>query len=122
FLALCTAAPALAQTSVPLPRPAPPAKVQAPPPFQASFMTAPEPTYDEGTARRIAAAMLSYSAIEVRGGWPTLPASAARLGPGAFGPDVALLRQRLMITDDLDPQHAEGETYDATLAQAVRRF
>ena len=34
----------------------------------------PHPTYDEGTARRISAAMLSYSTLEVRGGWPTLPA------------------------------------------------
>ena len=45
----------------------------------------PHPTFDEGTAQRISAAMLSYSALEVRGGWPTLPAST-KLAPGAAGP------------------------------------
>ena len=59
------------------------------------------PTLDEGTAQRMAAAMLTYSALEVRGGWPTLPATAAKLAPGARGPDVALLRQRLAMTEDL---------------------
>ena len=49
----------------------------------ARISNAPEPTYDEGTALRIAAAMLSYSTLEVRGGWPTLPPSAAKLGPGS---------------------------------------
>ena len=82
---------------------------------------APEPTYDEGTALRIAAAMLSYSALEVRGGWPTLPANA-KLAPGASGPDVALLRERLVMTDDLAPEHAAGEVYDDNVTAAVRRF
>jgi hypothetical protein len=56
------------------------------------------PSLDEGTAQNIAAAMLSYSTIEVRGGWPMLPGSV-RLGPGARGPDVSLLRERLVITE-----------------------
>ena len=34
----------------------------------ASFWTSAEPTFDEGTYDRINAAMLSYAAIEVRGG------------------------------------------------------
>ena len=33
------------------------------------------PTLDEGTIQRIAAAMLSYTVLEVQGGWPTIPAS-----------------------------------------------
>ena len=44
----------------------------------ASFWTSPEPTFDEGTYDRINAAMLSYSAIEVRGGWPMLAEGEAR--------------------------------------------
>ncbi|MFL6972580.1 MAG: L,D-transpeptidase family protein, partial [Xanthobacteraceae bacterium] len=76
---------------------------------------------DEGTAQRMAAALLSYSAIEVRGGWPAVPASA-RLAPGSSGPEVALLRERLVITDDLAPEHIQGDSYDATVAAAVRRF
>lgn len=81
-----------------------------------------EPTYDEGTARRISAAMLSYSTLEVRGGWPTLPASVTKLTPGSSGPDVVKLRERLAITDDLAPQHVAGDVFDANVAAAVRRF
>ena len=44
-----------------------------------------EPVFDEGTYQRIKEALLSYSAIQVRGGWPALPADA-KLAPGASGP------------------------------------
>ena len=82
----------------------------------------PHPTYDNDTARRISAAMLSYSTLEVRGGWPTLPADVTKLAPGASGPEVALLRERLAITDDLAPEHAGGDVFDANLTAAIRRF
>src|SRR5262249_9343062 len=82
---------------------------------------APDPTFDEGTAQRMSAALLSYSALEVRGGWPTVAASP-KLVPGGSGPEVAVLRQRLAMTDDLAPEHVRGEAYDATVAAAVRRF
>jgi murein L,D-transpeptidase YcbB/YkuD len=65
--------------------------------------------------------MLSYSAIEVRGGWPTLP-SEAKLAPGVSGADVALLRQRLVMSDDLPAGQSAGELYDEAVAAAVRRF
>jgi murein L,D-transpeptidase YcbB/YkuD len=81
----------------------------------------PLPTLDEGTAQRMAATMLTYSAIEVRGGWPTIPANA-KLAPGASGPDVTTLRQRLAITDDLAPELAAGQTYDDAVSAAVRHF
>src|SRR5689334_17766343 len=85
-------APALAQA--PQPKAKAPAAPAGPSQTVAHPSKAPEPTYDEGTGLRIAAAMLSYSAIEVRGGWPALPANA-KLAPGATGPEVALLRTRL---------------------------
>jgi len=110
------AAPAVAQTPLPKAK-APAGPVQTVPPAA----KAPEPTFDEGTALRIASTLLSYSAIQVRGGWPTLPATA-RLVPGASGPEVALLRQRLTMTDDLAPEHAQGEAYDEKVAAAVRLF
>jgi murein L,D-transpeptidase YcbB/YkuD len=124
-------APAQAQAPAPKPK-APTAAPKAPAatpvaeaagPAQSviSPAKAPEPTFDEGTSLRIAAAMLSYSAIEVRGGWPTLPASA-KLAPGAVGPDVVTLRQRLEMTDDLSSQQTTGETYDETVTAAVRHF
>ena len=86
----------------------------------ASFWTSPEPTFDEGTYDRINEALLSYAAIEVRGGWPTL--AKVTLEPGAKGPEVAKLRQRLAITEDLPPEVADGDSYDTMLTEAVKRF
>jgi murein L,D-transpeptidase YcbB/YkuD len=105
--------------------PLPKAKVsakQAAGPALPLVSKAPEPTYDEGTAQRIANAMLSYSALEVRGGWPTMPASVSKLVPGASGPDIVLLRQRLAITDDLAANKISGDLFDDELSAAVRRF
>ena len=48
-----------------------------------------EPVFDDGTFLRIKETLLSYSDIQVRGGWPVLPAEA-KLAPGASGADVAL--------------------------------
>jgi murein L,D-transpeptidase YcbB/YkuD len=88
----------------------------------ARISNSPHPTYDSDTARLISATMLSYSTIEVRGGWPTLPPEVTKLAPGASGPDVALLRERLAITDDLAPEHAAGDVFDANVTAAIRRF
>ncbi len=80
-----------------------------------------DPVFDEGTYQRIKEALLSYSAIQVRGGWPALPADA-KLGPETSGPTVALLRKRLVISDDLAPEQEQGEAYDAAVINAVKRF
>ena len=114
------ATPALAQAG---PKPSlKPAVARSPAPaVTARVSQSPDPTFDEGTIQRIAAAMLSYSALEVQGGWPTLPASS-KLAPGASGPDVALLRRRLAITEDLPAELESGDGYDDALAAAVRRF
>ena len=80
-----------------------------------------DPVFDEGTYQRIKEALLSYAAIQVRGGWPVLPADA-KLAPGATGPEVTLLRQRLVISDDLAPEQEQGDVYDAALVEAVKRF
>jgi L,D-transpeptidase YcbB len=80
-----------------------------------------DPVFDEGTYQRIKETLLSYAAIQVRGGWPMLPADA-KLMPGASGPEVALLRRRLVISDDLAPEQEQGDTYDAAVVEAVKRF
>jgi murein L,D-transpeptidase YcbB/YkuD len=80
-----------------------------------------DPVFDEGTYQRIKEALLSYSDIAVRGGWPTLPADA-KLAPGVSDPAVALLRRRLVITEDLPPEQEAGEVYDAAVIEAVKRF
>src|ERR1700730_4195914 len=79
-----------------------------------------EPTFDEGTAQRIKEAALSYSDLAVRGGWPARPADA-KFASGTQGPLDDLLRQRLLISGDLDPDKASG-AYDDVLAESVKRF
>jgi L,D-transpeptidase YcbB len=102
------------KAAAPLPQPKPVKRAVA------SFWTSPEPTFDEGTYDRINEALLSYSAIEVRGGWPQMP--KVTLEPGASGADVAKLRARLAITEDLPPELADGDAYDMMLTEAVKRF
>jgi len=80
-----------------------------------------EPVFDEGTYQRIKEALLSYSAIQVRGGWPMLPADA-KLAPGASGPAVALLRRRLVIGGDLPAAAEPGDVYDAAVVEGVKHF
>ncbi len=79
-----------------------------------------DPTYDEGTAKRIKEAALSYSDIAVRGGWPTIPAEA-KFAPGVQGPHDDLLRKRLIITEDLAADKSTGP-FDDALREAVKRF
>ena len=79
-----------------------------------------EPTFDEGTAQRIREAALSYSDLAVRGGWPAIPAEA-KFALGVAGPHDDLLRQRLMVSDDLAADKASGP-FDEVVAEAVKRF
>jgi len=79
-----------------------------------------EPTFDEGTAQRIREAALSYSDLAVRGGWPAIPADA-KFAPGIAGPHDDLLRQRLMLSDDLAADKASGP-FDEVMAEAIKRF
>jgi L,D-transpeptidase YcbB len=80
-----------------------------------------DPVLDEDTFARIKDALLVYSDIQVRGGWPMMPPDA-KLAPGASGPDVASLRQRLVISDDMPPSQASGDSYDGVLAEGIKRF
>ena len=80
-----------------------------------------DPVFDEGTYQRIKETLVSYTTIQVRGGWPAIPADA-KLTSGASGPEVALLRKRLVIFDDLAPELEAGDTYDAPLVDAVKHF
>src|SRR5688572_23829500 len=116
---LLAASPASAQTPTPKPKAKAAAKATPAPP---RISRAAEPTYDEGTGLRISEAMFSYASLEVRGGWPAMPASVAKLAPGASGPEVARLRARLAMTDDLAAEHEGGDVFDANLTEAVKRF
>jgi len=123
-LSMAFVLPAAAQNTQPAAKPAskPAAKAVAPKPDAiAPVSKSPLPTFYPATYQRTAAALLSYTTIELRGGWPAIP-KTAQLALGASGPDVALLRRRLAMTDDLAADQAEGETFDATVEAAVKRF
>jgi L,D-transpeptidase YcbB len=123
FAAPVFAAPVLAQDVAPTPAKTKPSAPAAKPAAAARILVSqsPNPSFDEGTIQRISAAMLSYTVLEVQGGWPTLPPSA-KLAPGSKGPDVALLRQRLAVTEDLPADKAEGDVYDEAVVAAVKYF
>ena len=104
-------------------RPSPPANAQSTPETRsaAALALSADPVFDEGTYQRIKEKLLSYTAIQMRGGWPVIAADA-ELAPGASGPEVALLRKRLVISDDLAPALEAGDSYDAALVDAVKHF
>jgi murein L,D-transpeptidase YcbB/YkuD len=114
--------PGFSQGSAAAPLPAKPAATASTPESRsaAALALSHEPTFDEGTAKRIKEAALSYSDLAVRGGWPTIP-SDARFAPGVQGAHDELLRKRLIITEDLTADKASGP-YDDSLTEAVKRF
>jgi murein L,D-transpeptidase YcbB/YkuD len=69
-----------------------------------------------GLKQELAARRLDVS----RGGWPTVPGGPA-LKPGASGPRVAAVRQRLAAAGLL-ADAAASDTYDDALMAAVQRF
>jgi L,D-transpeptidase YcbB len=132
-LAAFGAGPAVAQSAPPHAAAKPPAAVARPlqPPAKpastpesrsaAELALSADPVFDEGTYQRIKETLLAYADIKVRGGWPALPADA-KLGPGSSGPAVALLRQHLVISDDMSEAKWAGDAYDNDLVEAVKRF
>jgi murein L,D-transpeptidase YcbB/YkuD len=116
------AAPPAAATPAHVAPPAKPAAAASTPESRSAQALAlsHEPTYDEGTARRIKEAALSYSDLAVRGGWPAIPAEA-KFTPGVQGPFDDLLRRRLLITGDLAADKASGP-YDDAVTEAIKRF
>ncbi len=109
------------------PHPAKPSRATVKPPSTpearsaAALALSADPVFDEGTYQRIKEALLSYSDIAVRGGWPALPADV-KLSPGVNDPTVALLRRRLAITEDLPAEQEAGDEYDAAVTEAVKHF
>ncbi|MGD9739288.1 MAG: murein L,D-transpeptidase [Bauldia sp.] len=66
-------------------------------------------------------AIAQYQAIVGRGGWPVVPADQTlRLGMQA--PAVSIMRQRLIISADLDPLAGNSDVFDTFVEASVRRF
>lgn len=66
-------------------------------------------------------AILTYQDIVARGGWPVVPADKV-LQLGMSDPNVAVLRQRLIASYDLDPAAGLSQVFDSYVDTAVRRF
>ncbi|NJO22515.1 MAG: hypothetical protein HC868_05660 [Sphingomonadales bacterium] len=79
------------------------------------------PTLSPENLNAMKAAIKRYSDVVDRGGWKAMP--EGQIQPGANGPNVALLRERLTMSGDL--KEGEGyfsEVYDGTVEKAVKRF
>lgn len=66
-------------------------------------------------------AVEAYRALAARGGWQPLQVSD-RLAVGSRGASVVALRQRLIITGDLDASAGDSNVYDSYVEGGVRRF
>src|SRR5215217_9329982 len=62
-----------------------------------------------------------YRNIAARGGWHPVQ-SVQGLRVGSKSPAVVALRQRLIVTGDLDPSAGESPIYDSYVEAGVRRF
>jgi murein L,D-transpeptidase YcbB/YkuD len=79
-----------------------------------------EPALDPQSAQRTEDALKRYRAIAAKGGWPMITAEA-KYAAGLEGPDVELLRRRLVITGDLFTVESSGP-YNDELIAGVKRF
>jgi len=80
-----------------------------------------QPTLDPSTAQTTEAAIGRYEEIVSRGGWPSVP-SSPRLRLGSRHPNVPVLRERLIVSRDLDARGGLSDIYDSYVEAAVRRF
>jgi L,D-transpeptidase YcbB len=66
-------------------------------------------------------AVEAYRALAAQGGWQPLQVSD-RLAVGSRGASVVALRQRLIITGDLDAAAGDSNIYDSYVEGGMRRF
>ncbi len=67
------------------------------------------------------AAIVAYRDLAARGGWPQIQL-AERMAVGSRGPGVVALRQRLIITGDLEANAGTSNVYDSYVEAGVRNF
>lgn len=66
-------------------------------------------------------AILQHQNIVAQGGWPMVPAGE-KLQLGSRSPSVRLLRQRLIVSGDLEVHAGLSESFDSYVDGAVKRF
>ena len=79
------------------------------------------PVFSDQTPGFIERAIAEYRQITSKGGWPVVPATE-KLRLGNQSRNVLLLRERLVISRDLDPSAGNSEVFDTWVDGAVRRF
>ena len=71
--------------------------------------------------RALSRALVAYRALEKEGGWPTIPDGEV-LKAGIRDRRVVELRERLVVTGDLETKKPHDDLFDEELAQGVERF
>ena len=79
------------------------------------------PTLSPATAQFTETAVKTYDRIVERGGWPEVP-KVDELRLGNRHPSVVDMRERLLVSGDLDPSAVGNDIYDSYVEEAVRRF
>jgi murein L,D-transpeptidase YcbB/YkuD len=79
------------------------------------------PTLSPATVTATEQAIARYRQVVQNGGWPTVP-PVNELRLGNRHPSVVALRQRLVVSGDLDQTAGRGDIYDSYVEAAVRRF
>ena len=79
------------------------------------------PILSSATVDATEAAIQKYQDIVAKGGWNPVP-GGAELRVGSKGRAVEALRQRLVLSGDLDPIAGQGPVYDSFVEAAVKRF
>ncbi|MGL4242210.1 MAG: L,D-transpeptidase family protein, partial [Beijerinckiaceae bacterium] len=81
-----------------------------------------DPIFGPGTYDRTLGGLKFYEQIVANGGWARLPATAAGLKQGSTGAAVVALKQRLLVSGDIDAAMAGGDLFDPATAAALKRF
>jgi L,D-transpeptidase YcbB len=79
------------------------------------------PVLSPETLTATEAAIQQYQGIVSRGGWSAVP-SGAELRIGVKSAAVRALRQRLVVSGDLDPVAGSGPVFDSFVEAGVKRF
>jgi murein L,D-transpeptidase YcbB/YkuD len=78
------------------------------------------PTISPGNVAPMKAAIKRYTEIVAAGGWRPLP--DVQLQSGTYHSAVALLRERLLLSGDLQERGGNSESFDFYVDKAVKRY
>ncbi|PCJ90098.1 MAG: murein L,D-transpeptidase [Hyphomicrobiales bacterium] len=90
-------------------------------PVNSGVVRSTKPVLNPQAATEIEWALQQYSAIAAGGGWGMVPADKV-LKLGMSHPNVAAMRQRLIVSGDLQQTIGVSDSFDSYVHEAVRRF